>query len=317
MAHRFATALAGHGLALRRSRLRVLQVNVGKLCNQACHHCHVDAGPNRTEIMTRETVEEVLEAVSRCRPELVDVTGGAPELNPHFERLVTGSRERGARVMDRCNLTVLLLPGKERLAELLAENEVEIVASLPCYLGENVDRQRGRGVFEQSIEALQRLNALAYGAPGSGLVLDLVYNPLGPELPPPQEELEAAYRRELDARYGIRFNRLFTLTNLPIRRFARFLRRSGRYDAYMELLAGAFNPATVDGLMCRHTVSVAWDGALYDCDFNQMQELPVLAGARHVRDLRPEALEDAPIATGDHCFGCTAGAGSSCGGTIV
>jgi radical SAM/Cys-rich protein len=296
----------------------VLQVNVGKLCNQACQHCHVDAGPKRTEVMARETVEEVLAAIRRCRPPVVDITGGAPELNPHFEYLAAEARALGCHVIDRCNLTVFFVPGKERLPEFLAQEQVEVIASLPCYLAENVDLQRGRGVFERSIEALQRLNALGYGGEGSSLVLNLVYNPVGPYLPPPQAELEADYRRELLARYGIRFNRLFTLTNMPISRFSHFLERLGKYDEYLELLVNAFNPATVAGLMCRDTVSVGWDGRLYDCDFNQMLELPMATPSRrHVRDLTLEELEGAPIAVGQHCFGCTAGAGSSCGGAVV
>jgi radical SAM/Cys-rich protein len=313
----FGRALRAHGLELRRSSTRVLQVNVGKLCNQACQHCHVDAGPRRTEIMTRETVDEVLASLRRCRFETVDITGGAPELNPSFEYLVTEARGLGCHVIDRCNLTVFFVAGKAHLPEFLAEHRVEVTASLPCYLEENVDQQRGRGVFEQSIAALQRLNALGYANPESGLALNLVYNPLGPSLPPPQAELEADYRRELLARYGIRFNHLFTLTNMPIRRFAHFLHRSGRYEEYMELLAGAFNPATVAGLMCRELVSVGWDGRLYDCDFNQMLELPMAAPYRHVRELEPASLAGGPIAVGEHCFGCTAGAGSSCGGALL
>jgi radical SAM/Cys-rich protein len=313
----FQQALNRHGLTLRRSALRVLQVNVGKLCNQACSHCHVDAGPHRTEVMTGETAAEVLDALRRCRPQTLDLTGGAPELNPHFERLVAGARALGCRVIDRCNLTVLTLPGKERLTEFLAAHEVEVVASLPCYLEGNVDSQRGVGVFDASVRALRRLNALGYGSEGTGLVLNLVYNPLGASLPPDQAGLEADYRRELSDRYGIRFNRLYTLANMPIRRFAHQLRREGTYEAYMTLLANAFNPATVDGLMCRDTVSVGWDGRLYDCDFNQMLGLPLRAPCGHVRELGSEPVEGFPIALGDPCFGCTAGAGSSCGGALA
>jgi radical SAM/Cys-rich protein len=307
-------------MTLRRAPIRVLQVNVGKLCNQACQHCHVDAGPKRTEIMTRETVEEVLAAVRRCRIRTVDITGGAPELNPHFEYLVSEARALGCHVMDRCNLTVFSVPGKEHLPRFLAAHQVEVIASLPCYLAENVDLQRGRGVFERSIAALRSLNALGYGLAGSERALNLVYNPIGPYLPPPQAELEAEYRRELLVRYGLHFHHLYTLTNMPISRFGHFLLRSGRYEAYMELLAHAFNPATVAGLMCRDTVSVGWDGRLFDCDFNQMLELPMAVGtglARHVREMVVEELEGAPIAMDDHCFGCTAGAGSSCGGALT
>jgi radical SAM/Cys-rich protein len=314
---RFINALVEHGLALQRGQFRVLQVNLGKLCNQACHHCHVDAGPKRTEIMARETAVEVLAAVRRLRPAVVDITGGAPELNPNFEYLVTEARGLGCHVIDRCNLTVLFVPGKQYLPGFLAEHGVEIVASLPCYLQENVDSQRGRGVFDQSIAALRRLNGLGYGLEGTGLLLTLVYNPVGPYLPPPQESLEADYKRELLARHGIRFNRLYTITNMPISRFGHFLRRAGAYERYMELLVNAFNPETVAGLMCRDTVSVGWDGRLYDCDFNQMLDLPLAGPCRHIRDLTAEDLQVAPVALGDHCFGCTAGAGSSCGGTLL
>jgi radical SAM/Cys-rich protein len=313
---RFARALQEHGTTLRRAPIRVLQVNVGKLCNQACQHCHVDAGPRRTEVMTRETVDEVLAAIRRCRIHTVDITGGAPEMNPHFEYLVSEARALGCHVMHRCNLTIFSVPGKEHLPEFLAAHRVEVVASLPCYLEENVDLQRGRGVFERSIAALRRLNALGYGLVGSELALNLVYNPIGPYLPPPQAELEADYRRELLVRHGVRFHHLYTLTNMPISRFAQFLLRSGRYEEYMELLANAFNPATVADLMCRDTVSVGWDGRLFDCDFNQMLELPIAVPFCHVRELVVEGLEGAPIATADHCFGCTAGAGSSCGGAL-
>jgi radical SAM/Cys-rich protein len=314
---RFARALQKHGMTLRRVPIRVLQVNVGKLCNQACQHCHVDAGPKRTEVMTRETIDEVLAAVRRCRIHTVDITGGAPEMNPHLEYLVSEARALGCHVMDRCNLSVFSVPGKEHLPEFLAAQRVEVIASLPCYLEENVDLQRGRGVFARSIAALRRLNALGYGLVGSELALNLVYNPIGAYLPPPQAELEADYRRELLARYGIRFHHLYTLANMPISRFAHFLFRLGRYEEYMELLVNAFNPTTVAGLMCRDTVSVGWDGRLFDCDFNQMLELPIAVPFRHVRELVVDGLEGAPIATADHCFGCTAGAGSSCGGALT
>jgi len=314
---RFTAALQQHGLSLRRASLRVLQVNVGKLCNQACSHCHVDAGPKRTEVMTRETAAEVVAAMRHLHPETVDITGGAPELNPHFRYLVTEARALGCRVMDRCNLTILSVPGQEDLAEFLAAHQVQVAASLPCYMEENVDLQRGRGVFVDSIRGLRLLNELGYGCEGSGLTLDLVYNPVGAHLPPPQAGLEADYKRELLARYGVRFNRLYTLANMPISRFARSLRREGRYEEYLELLARAFNPATVEGLMCRDTVSVGWDGRLYDCDFNQMLDLPLAGPFRHVRDLARAGLEGTAVTLGDHCFGCTAGAGSSCGGALV
>lgn len=314
---RFEQVLEEHRLTLRRAPLRVLQVNVGKLCNQACQHCHVDAGPRRTEIMARETVEEALAAIRRCGIATVDITGGAPELNPHFEYLVRETRALGCHVIDRCNLTVFFVPGREHLPEFLAAHSVEVIASLPCYLEGNVDQQRGRGVFQHSIAALQRLNGLGYGREASGLTLNLVYNPIGPYLPPPQAELEADYRRALRSRYGVHFNHLYTLTNMPISRFAHFLQRTGRHEEYMELMVSAFNPAAVAGLMCRDTVSVGWDGRLYDCDFNQMLELPMAAPYRHIRELGVEGLEGAPVTLADHCFGCTAGAGSSCGGALV
>ena len=315
--HSFDHTLTTHGLRLRRGRLRTLQVNVGKVCNQACTHCHVDAGPHRTESMPRETVDEVLAALRRCGIETLDITGGAPELNPHFVHLVKEARALGCHVMDRCNLTVFCVPGQEPLPDFLQQQRVEVVASLPCYLEENVDGQRGRGVFERSIAALRRLNGLGYGHAGSGLILNLVYNPTGPYLSPPQAVLEADYRRELGERYGVRFNQLYTITNMPISRFAHYLRGCGRYEEYMALLAGAFNPYTVNGLMCRNTISVGWDGRLYDCDFNQMLKLPSSAPYPHIRELTLEYLEGSPIALGAHCFGCTAGAGSSCGGALT
>jgi radical SAM/Cys-rich protein len=319
----FAATLAAHGLGrLRRARTMTLQVNVGKRCNQACHHCHVDAGPARREMMGEAVAARVL-ALLAASPDvgLVDVTGGAPEVNPHFRRLVREARGLGRRVIDRCNLTVLLEPGMEGLGEFLATNRVEVVASLPCYGAENVEQQRGRGVFDKSIAALRLLNGLGYGHPGSGLVLDLVYNPVGAFLPPPQGALEERYRTELRARFGIEFCRLLTITNMPIKRFADSLRRTGQLAAYLGLLVNHFNPATVPGLMCRSLVSVGWDGRLSDCDFNQMLDLPLAAGegarARTIWDLGSlDELTGQPIATAGHCFGCTAGAGSSCGGAL-
>ncbi len=315
----FADTLALHGIPLRRGRTTTLQVNVGKRCNQACHHCHVDAGPKRTERMDRKTADRVLELLA-ASPSVrtLDVTGGAPELSDQFRRLVLGARALGRDAIDRCNLTVLFEPGQEDTAEFLAANGVAVVASLPCYTQENVERQRGRGVFEKSIDALQRLNALGYGQPGSPLTLDLVYNPLGASLPPPQSELEARYRDELDCGYGVRFHHLRAFANLPIARFAADLERQGRSAEYQALLVHHFNPATVAGLMCRTLVSVGYDGRLYDCDFDQMLELPLGAGARTVFDLDDlEGLAGATIATGSHCFGCTAGAGSSCSGALA
>jgi radical SAM/Cys-rich protein len=296
--------------------VETLQVNVGKRCNQACHHCHVEAGPKRTESMTESTAARVL-AVLAATPSVatLDLTGGAPELNPHFRQLVRGARRLGRRVVDRCNLTVLFEPGHDDLAAFLAEHNVAVVASLPCYTAENVERQRGHGVFDKSIQGLQLLNALGYGRPGSSLALELVYNPVGPFLPPAQAELEARYRTELYAAFGITFDRLLTITNMPIKRFADLLTREGAHEAYMGLLVNHFNPTTIDGLMCRSLASVGWDGRLYDCDFNQMLELALTRTIWEVDDLA--TLAGLPITTGSHCFGCTAGAGSSCGGALA
>jgi radical SAM/Cys-rich protein len=316
----FDQTLAAYRLeALTATGVETLQINVGKLCNQTCTHCHVDAGPSRTEIMTRETMDAVLDVIRR-HPEIgtIDITGGAPEMNPHFEYLVEQCRRVGRRVMDRCNLTVFFVRGKERLPEFLRDHQVEVVASLPCYLEENVDAQRGKGVYGRSIEALTRLNGLGYGVEGTGLILNLIYNPVGPKLPPPQAGLEADYRMELRRRFGIEFTRLFTITNMPISRFLEDLRRSGQYDRYMDLLVTSFNPSAVPGVMCRGLVSVGWNGVLYDCDFNQMLELPLHRGLpRTIEDFDLAALQRRRIVTGEHCFGCTAGAGSSCGGAVV
>jgi radical SAM/Cys-rich protein len=319
----FSGTLRRHNLVLERGSVTTLQVNVGRLCNLACHHCHVEAGPKRTEIMPASTADRLIELLD-LNPaiELLDLTGGAPEMNPNFRRLVVEARRRGREVIDRCNLTVFFEPGYDDLPEFLAEHRVQVVASLPCYTAENVDRQRGRGVFQGSIEALKRLNALGYGRPESPLRLDLVYNPLGPSLPPPQERLETQYRDELHRLFGIEFHHLLTITNMPIKRFARLLERTGQHDAYMSLLVNHFNPATVMGLMCRSLVSVGWDGLLYDCDFNQMLDLPLrTTGARPgltIWDINSfEGLAGARIATGSHCFGCTAGAGSSCSGALA
>jgi len=319
----FEGALRENGVpALVRDDVRTLQVNVGKRCNMACHHCHVEAGPKRTERMSREVAERVVEILAaNPRVELLDLTGGAPEMNESFRYLVTEARRLGRRVIDRCNLTILFEPGMEDLAEFLAANEVHVVASLPCYQAENVDKQRGRGAFDKSILALWRLNALGYGRPGSALRLDLVYNPTGASLPPPQARLEARYREELGRLFGIEFHQLLTITNMPIKRFAWFLERTGELDRYMALLVNHFNPATVPELMCRSLLSVAWDGRLYDCDFNQMLEIELgaaaAAGPTTVWDVTSlDGLAGRRIATGSHCFGCTAGAGSSCSGAI-
>jgi radical SAM/Cys-rich protein len=316
---RFADALASTGLwPLRAGGIQVLQVNVGKLCNQTCRHCHVDAGPDRDEVMSRETMRLCLDALERGDIPVLDVTGGAPELNPDFRWLVEQARAQGRQVIDRCNLTILLVARFEDLPDFLARHQVEVVASLPCYLPQNTDRQRGEGVFERSIEALRRLNAVGYGRPGSGLLLTLVYNPVGPSLPPPQAALEADYRRELLAHYGVVFNRLFTITNMPISRFLDDLLETGRYEEYMRKLVEAYNPAAAAGVMCRTTLSVGWDGRLYDCDFNQMLDLEPGPGLpRHIRDFDPARLASRTIVTGQHCYGCTAGNGSGCQGAIT
>jgi radical SAM/Cys-rich protein len=316
----FDTTLTLHGQKLQRTRPRVLQINVGKLCNLTCIHCHVNAGPRRKEVMTRETVDRILRWQANARLPIVDLTGGAPEMIPDFRHLVSRLRalDSETTIIDRCNLTILLESGNEDLAEFMAAHRVEIVASMPCYSAENVNAQRGEGVFDASITALQRLNALGYGI-DPRLSLHLVYNPNGAKLPGPQAELEADYKRELHAHFGIEFNRLYTITNLPVSRFASWLRHNGRYEDYMDLLVEAFNPATVEGLMCRDTINVSWLGEVFDCDFNQMLKLR-MGGAKNAPqflwDIDPEALEGDAIATSDHCFGCTAGAGSSCGGAI-
>ena len=315
----FERTVSDHGAGpLVRAQVRTLQVNLGKLCNMACHHCHVDAGPKRTEIMQRDVAERIIALLSRHPGiDTVDFTGGAPELNPDFRWLVTEARRLGRRVIDRCNLTVFFEPGLADLPAFLAAHEVEVVASLPCYSAANVEKQRGKGAFDKSIQALLLLNDLGYGRPGSRLKLNLVYNPGGASLPPAQHILEAQYKDELARLFGIEFHDLFTITNLPIKRFAEALLRAGALEGYMSLLVRYFNPATVGELMCRSLVSVGWDGQLYDCDFNQMLELPLGAGERSVWSADPFAeLERAHIATGGHCYGCTAGAGSSCGGAL-
>jgi radical SAM/Cys-rich protein len=304
---------------LGRAAVTTLQVNVGKRCDLACHHCHVEAGPKRTEAMDGETAARVLWLLER-NPAVttLDLTGGAPELNPHFRELVRGARALGRQVIDRCNLTVFFQPGQEDTPGFLAEQEVKVVASLPCYTAENVEQQRGRHVFARSIEALSLLNRLGYGSGDGKRELDLVYNPLGPSLPPAQAELEQTYRRELRELFDLRFDRLVTITNMPIKRFAHSLEREGRYGEYLSLLVNHFNPTTVPALMCRHLVSVGYDGALYDCDFNQMLELPLAGRATSLWDVDDlSQLAGTPVSTAAHCFGCTAGSGSSCGGALT
>src|SRR6267378_7135401 len=298
--------------------ITVFQINVGKLCNQTCHHCHVDAGPDRKEVMTHQTAEQCIRALATTQIPTVDITGGAPELNPNFRWLVEQARALGRHVMDRCNLTVLLLKPQAGLAEFLASNRVEVVASLPYFQSTQTDAQRGEGVFEKSVLAMQMLNRLGYGVEGSGLSLNLVYNPVGAFLPAKQDAAEARFRRELSRRHGVTFNHLYTITNMPISRFLEFLIESGNYEGYMERLVNAFNPAAVEGVMCRYTMSVGWEGPLYDCDFNQMLDLPLGHGApRHIRDFDPARLNTRRIVTANHCYGCTAGSGSSCGGAVT
>jgi radical SAM/Cys-rich protein len=311
----FEQALESRGLVLRRGGLETLQINVGRKCNQACHHCHVDAAPWRTEMMDATVAARVVEWMGRHRPAVVDITGGAPELSAHFRTFVEAARRLDAHVIDRCNLTIIETDAYGWLPEYLAAHRVEVVASLPCYTGENVDAQRGDGVFEKSIAALLKLNAQGYG---TKLPLVLVYNPLGAKLPPAQEELEADYREELRARFGVEFSRLITITNQPIARFAEDLRSRGEWDAYLELLANSFNPSTVNGLMCRTTLSVGWRGEVYDCDFNQMLGMQLRDGSpQYLWDVAPSTLEGRDILTGVHCLACTAGAGSSCGGSLT
>ena len=314
----FESTLALRGFdALRRVCLETLQVNVGKFCNQACQHCHVDAGPKRTERMSRETGQRVIELLQNTpEVETVDITGGAPELNPNFRTLVRESRRLEKRVIDRCNLTVLLEPRQEDLLDFLCEQQVDIIASLPCYTAENVDKQRGRGVFERSIHALRLLNSAGYGLPGSIFRLDLVFNPGGASLPPAQDDLEREYKHHLREEFGIEFGRLLTITNMPIRRFSDYLVRIGQQQSYQTLLTNSFNPSTVERVMCRFLISVSWNGWLYDCDFNQMLEMP---STRRVSIWDIESfsqLAGDEIQVGNHCFGCTAGPGSSCGGQL-
>jgi radical SAM/Cys-rich protein len=317
--NKFAQKLAEHSISLRRGRPEILQVNVGKLCNLTCVHCHVNAGPKRKEIMTRETIDRVLEWLSKTKIPVVDLTGGAPEMIPDFRYFIERVRtlESPRHVMDRCNLTILLDPGYEELPEFLAKHKVEIIASMPCYTPRNVNAQRGEGVFDGSIAALQRLNSLGYGIEPE-LPLHLVYNPVGAFLPGQQTELESDYKRELKGHFSIVFNKLYSIANLPIGRFAAYLRHNDKFEEYMELLISAFNRATVDGLMCRNTLSVGWRGEVYDCDFNQQLDMQWVNGrALFLWDLDPDKIDNREIMTGNHCFGCTAGAGSSCGGAIV
>ena len=318
---RFDDVIEEKGLnQLKADGVEILQVNVGKMCNMTCRHCHVDAGPDRREIMTRETIDQCLDALRNSDIHTVDLTGGAPEMNPDFRYFVSEIRKLGKHVIDRCNLTILLAPGYEDMAKFLADHQVEIVASLPCYLPDNTDKQRGDGAYQSSIDALQQLNKLGYGMPaedGEGLMLTLVFNPVGSSLPPDQQELEDKYRQHLRKEYQIEFNRLFTITNMPISRFLEDLIESNEYEAYMDTLVNAFNPAALAGVMCRKMISVGWDGLLFDCDFNQMLEIATDGDQpKHISEFDAKQLGSRKIIVDQHCFGCTAAAGSGCLGAI-
>ncbi len=305
--------------SLKRAGVETLQINLGYRCNQQCLHCHVNAGPRRKEAMSHDTVMAVLDYLRQSEIKTLDITGGAPEMNPHFRELVTAARAMGIHVMDRCNLTILEEPDQADLAGFLASQGVEIIASLPCYLEENVDRQRGKGVFSASIRALKKLNALGYAGEDGALRLNLVYNPQGPVLPPPQDSLEQAYKKHLGETYGIVFNQLFTITNMPIQRFGSMLISKGQFEEYMSLLRTAFQPRNLDSVMCRHLISVDWQGYVYDCDFNQLLGLPMRYNAQphtHISQLAGRSLAGLPVTIRDHCYGCTAGQGSSCGGAL-
>jgi radical SAM/Cys-rich protein len=316
----FQQKLEGSGLyPLKSTGIQIFQVNVGKMCNQVCRHCHVDAGPDRKEIMTAETMQQCLDSL-RKHPELktIDLTGGAPEMNPHFRWFVEEIKKLGRHVMVRCNLTIILANKKYHdLPQFFKQHGVEVISSLPFYTQDRTDRQRGDGVFEHSIEALQMLNAVGYGKEGTGLTLNLVYNPAGAFMPPPQAALEKEYKQALLQRYGIVFNTLFAITNLPISRYLDYLLQSGNYEKYMEKLANAYNPAAAANVMCRNTVSIGWDGFLYDCDFNQMLSLKVASAAKHISNFDLAELNNRDIVVGQHCYGCTAGSGSSCGGAVA
>jgi radical SAM/Cys-rich protein len=307
-----------HFPAIARGPAQTLQVNVGYRCNQSCVHCHVNASPHRTEQMPGDVADLVLQVLERRNIRVLDITGGAPELNPHFRRLVSAARAMGVKVMDRCNLTILEVAGQDDLAEFLAHEQVEIVASLPCYLESNVDAQRGKGVFDASLRGLRKLNALGYGREGSGLLLNLVYNPQGPSLPPPQEALEADYKRILGTQYGVTFNNLYTLANMPIQRFGSMLLSKKQFDSYVALLQSAHRDENIVGVMCRSLISVDYRGYLYDCDFNQMLDLPLTRNGApaHLSDLLVDDFAGNPVRVAGHCYGCTAGQGSSCGGAL-
>lgn len=316
---RFEERLKAQGLyPLKTTKLEVMQINLGKMCNQVCEHCHVDAGPDRKEIMTKETMEYCLKAIENSSCHTVDLTGGAPEMNPNFEWFVTEIVARGKKVIVRCNLTIIVSNKKyNHLPDFFKKNGVEVISSLPCYTEENTDKQRGKGVFNDSIKALKMLNAVGYGKENTGLILNLVYNPSGIGIPGNQESLEKDYKKELKEQFDLEFNNLYTITNLPISRFLEFLIASGNYETYMQKLLEAYNPMAVENVMCRNTLSIGWDGYLYDCDFNQMLDLKVGSSIDHISNFSEDLLEDRNIIVNQHCYGCTAGEGSSCGGTIV
>jgi radical SAM/Cys-rich protein len=305
---------------IQRSKLEILQVNLGYLCNQTCQHCHVNAGPNRTELMSQSNIGDLLQILSHQNIHTLDLTGGAPEMNPLFKELVVKAKSMGKKVIDRCNLTILSEPGFLDLTGFLAKNKVEVVASLPCYMEQNVDGQRGKGVYQKSIDGLKMLNQAGYAQPDSDLVLNLVYNPTGPYLPPGQQQLESDYKKYLSDEFGIQFNQLFTITNMPIARFGSSLISQGKFEEYMNLLKDSMNLANLNAVMCKNQLSVDWQGFVYDCDFNQMLNLnlknPESGNRLHIKDLMQMGMEDLPILVADHCFGCIAGSGSSCGGAL-
>ncbi len=314
----FANTLHEHNIRFKRDEIRILQVNIGKRCNHVCHHCHVEAGPNRTENMERKTIDRLLELLAE-EPQIhtVDITGGAPELNSNFRYFVTAICNMNKQVIDRCNLTVFFEENQSDTPEFLVDNRVQIIASLPCYMGDNVDAQRGKGVFNKSVAALEKLNNLGYGKADSGLILNLVYNPIGEYLPPVQAKLEADYKAHLKDEFGIEFNQLFTITNMPIKRYAYTLERDGNMQEYIQLLVDNFNPEAAENVMCKTLVSIGWDGQIYDCDFNQMLEIPLNRKSCNIFDIEHLSKAKPDIAVADHCFGCTAGAGSSCGGVLL
>ncbi|MCR4337686.1 MAG: arsenosugar biosynthesis radical SAM protein ArsS [Candidatus Omnitrophica bacterium] len=316
--NRFQSKLVEHRYDLKKTSIEIIQVNVGKLCNLTCSHCHVEAGPTKTkENMDQKTAQAIVVLMDFLKPKTLDLTGGAPEMNPHFRYLVTEAHKRGIHIIDRCNLTIIFEKGMEDLSEFLAQHQVEVIASLPCYSKDNVDKQRGNGTFGKSIEALQKFNNLGYGKSDSELILNLVYNPIGAHLPPAQDKLERDYKQRLKDDSGIVFNKLYTITNMPITRYAKYLKAFNQLESYAELLINNFNPHTLDGLMCRNTLNISWDGRLFDCDFNQMLGMGMRNGKLlTVFNVKKKDLEDWKVLTADHCFGCTAGAGSSCQGAL-